>query len=139
MGIAEIQEGFIVRVTHGICLKNRGGRDIRDTHENRGVERKKKRRKRKQTDQQGIFLATTISECSSNDESGPFALTLALADSEGLCEKCTASSSDQAGAAVPTIQPLAALTPVTVPSSTAELKGHAPNMLTQASAVLESA
>ena len=39
---------------------------------NRVGERKKKRRKKTQTDQQGIFLARIISECNGNDNSRGF-------------------------------------------------------------------
>lgn len=46
--------------------------------------------------------------------------------------------SKQTGAAIQTIQSLAALAPVAVPGSTVELRRHAPNVPTEASAVLAS-
>lgn len=94
---------------------------------NRRGERKKKRRgKKKQTDQQGVFLTRIISECNSSDKSSGFYTDFGLSD---VLMDCLFPS-EPAGAAVQTPQPLAAPAPVPVPGSVAELEGHAPHALT---------
>lgn len=94
---------------------------------NRGGERKRKRKKKRQTDQRGIFLTRVIPECKSNDKSRGFWpwLTTRVCASDVLMDHLFPM--ERAGVAVPAGWPSAAVAPVAVPGSIVELKGHAPN------------